>query len=130
MARWDNLDTELEIATTAPVNVGRLDWFEREMIELLLSWAPYGDPPEEECLPRFGKTVRQLKLHVYALARRPCRCDADALALLMRVAKLIGPIAPGRPPPTGPLRQPRAVSTEEISASAPPAAYRSATGRR
>lgn len=33
------------------VDLAVIDRFDRDIIELLLSWAPYGDPPEDECFP-------------------------------------------------------------------------------
>ena len=74
-----------------------LDAFECAMIQFLLSWAPYGDPPEEDCLPLFGKTVTALKAEVRALVRTPRRCSSRDRTLLMRVAMMLGP-APDQPP--------------------------------
>ena len=31
-----------------------VDRFDMEIVEFMLSWAPYGGPPEEECVPLFG----------------------------------------------------------------------------
>lgn len=33
---------------------GRLSPFDRDMAKLVISWAPYGGPPEHEVLPEFG----------------------------------------------------------------------------
>jgi hypothetical protein len=77
----------------APVDgfhAGDLDDFERAMIEMLLTWAPYGDPPEEDCLPLFGKTVVDLKAEVSAMVRWPRRCSASDRLLLTRVARVLG----------------------------------------
>jgi hypothetical protein len=71
-----------------------LDAFECAMIQFLLEWAPYGDPPEEDCLPLFGKTVPALKEEVRELVRIPRYCTAADRALLMRVARLLGAAAP------------------------------------
>lgn len=67
-----------------------LDAFECAMIRFVLSWAPYGDPPEEECMPLFGKTVSALKAEIRTLVRTPRRCSAENRALLNRVAHVIG----------------------------------------
>ncbi len=72
-----------------------LDAFECAMIQFLLSWAPYGDPPEEECLPLFGKTVPVLKEQLRELVRTPRCCSAKDRALLVRVARVLGPAVPG-----------------------------------
>ena len=66
-----------------------LDSFERAMIEFVLSWAPYGDPPEEDCLPLFGKTVPALKAEIRELVATPRCCSSDSRTLLMRVARVI-----------------------------------------
>jgi hypothetical protein len=71
-----------------------IDDFERAMIETLLAWAPYGDPPEEDCLPLFGKTVVELKREVRELVRWPRRCSAKDRLLLMRVARLLDSASP------------------------------------
>lgn len=70
-----------------------LDAFECAMIEYLLSWAPYGDPPEEDCLPLFGKTVSALKAEVGTLIRTPRCCSSSDRTLLMRAARALGPAA-------------------------------------
>jgi hypothetical protein len=83
---------------------GDLDDFERAMVEMLLAWAPYGDPPEEDCLPLFGKTVADLKAEVRELVRWRRRCSARDRFLLMRVAQVLGSVAPG--PSASPRNQP------------------------
>jgi hypothetical protein len=72
-----------------------LDAFECAMIEFLLSWAPYGDPPEEDCLPLFGKTLPALKAEIRTLVATPRCCSASDRTLLMRVARVLGPAAAG-----------------------------------
>ncbi len=43
------------------IPVGRvIDRFDMEIVEFVLCWAPYGGPPEDECMPRFGMTVDRL----------------------------------------------------------------------
>ena len=71
-----------------------LDAFERAMIEFVLSWAPYGDPPEEDCLPLFGKTVSALKAEIRDWVATPRCCSSDSRTLLMRVAAVIGSVDP------------------------------------
>lgn len=78
-----------------------LDAFECAMIQFLLSWAPYGDPPEEDCLPLFGKTVPALKAEVRELVRVPRRCSSKDRTLLMRVAMALGPAPDQRPASSG-----------------------------
>ena len=82
-------------ATSADEFVVRdLDAFECAMIQFLLSWAPYGDPPEEECLPLFGKTVPALKEEIRQLVRTPRCCTPADRTLLIRVARVLGPAVP------------------------------------
>ncbi len=83
------------IASAGDVVVRDLDAFECAMIRFLLSWAPYGDPPEEQCLPLFGKTVPALKEQVRELVRTPRCCSPGDRTLLMRVARVVGPAVPG-----------------------------------
>ena len=84
-------------AASAPIGfeVRDLDAFECAMIEFLLSWAPYGDPPEEDCLPLFGKTLPALKAEIWKLVRTPRCCSSKDRPLLMRVAQVLGTAAPG-----------------------------------
>lgn len=69
-----------------------LDRFDREIIELLLSWVPYGDPPDDELTVEFGMPLSHLKGR---LARRitETRIDENTdqydRTLLVRVAKLL-----------------------------------------
>jgi hypothetical protein len=72
-----------------------LDAFECAMIQFFLAWAPYGDPPEEDCLPLFGKTVSALKEEMRTLVATPRCCSPGDRALLMRVARVLGAAAPG-----------------------------------
>ena len=74
--------------------VRQLDAFECAKIRFLLSWAPYGDPPEEECLPLFGKTVTALKGEIRELVTTPRYCSSEDRALLMRVAEVLGNAMP------------------------------------
>ncbi|WP_329780481.1 hypothetical protein [[Mycobacterium] nativiensis] len=36
-----------------------MDQFDRQIVEYVRLWAPFGGPPEEEILPRFGLTIPQ-----------------------------------------------------------------------
>jgi hypothetical protein len=66
-----------------------LDAFECAKIEFVLSWAPYGDPPEEECLPLFGKTVSALKADILELVETPRCCSSRSRTLLMHAARIL-----------------------------------------
>lgn len=66
--------------------------FERAMIEMLLIWAPYGGPPEEDCLPTFGMTLGQVRNRVIGLIEMApqLRLKGEDCARLSRVAKHLG----------------------------------------
>lgn len=40
--------------------VESIDLFDRELLKFVLNWAPYGGPPDDEVLPRFGIHSDQL----------------------------------------------------------------------
>jgi len=98
-----------------------MDRFTREMIGLLLAWAPYGDPPEDETVPRFGLTSPQLKYRIAELISQSprLRLKVDDQTLLMRAAEILG-VAPAQPR----LRVPAVSDTPRHY---PPAAQQSAT---
>jgi hypothetical protein len=83
------------VASADEFVVPDLDAFECAMLQFLLSWAPYGDPPEEECLPLFGRTVPALKEQIRELMRTRRCCSSTDRTLLMRVARVLGPVLPG-----------------------------------
>lgn len=37
-----------------------MDWFDRRIVQYMLRWQPFGGPPEDEVLPRFGMSLPQL----------------------------------------------------------------------
>ncbi|WP_396910600.1 hypothetical protein [Mycolicibacterium sp.] len=47
---------------------GRLDEFDRDMLRFVVSWAPYGGPPDDEILPRFGILSYELTERIRELA--------------------------------------------------------------
>lgn len=38
-----------------------MDSFDRQIVQFIVRWAPFGGPPDEEVLPRFGLTPPQLR---------------------------------------------------------------------
>ena len=38
-----------------------MDSFDRQIVQFIVRWAPFGGPPDEEVLPRFGLTPAQLR---------------------------------------------------------------------
>lgn len=73
----------------------RLDRFDRDLLVFVLSWAPYGGPPENECFVEFGMNgdrVRERCMEVVCTARAAEFGDADS-SLLVRVSRLLlGPV--------------------------------------
>jgi len=45
-----------------------MDQFDRNLVEYVLSWAPFGGPPAEEILPRFGFPSDQLGKRIRDIA--------------------------------------------------------------
>jgi hypothetical protein len=41
-----------------------LDRFDLEIVEFMLSWAPYGGPPEEECMPLSRALLERADAHL------------------------------------------------------------------
>ncbi|WP_131722059.1 hypothetical protein [Mycolicibacterium obuense] len=73
----------------------RLDPFDREILDFVAMWAPYGGPPDEQCLPLFGLTPGQLRqrvLMLIAASRHRRYCPADCAAL-GRVSLVVGHVA-------------------------------------
>lgn len=81
-----------------------IDAFDRELVKFVVNWAPYGRPPEDEVLPRFGVSSDHLDQRVYdiaaaGLARNLC---IDDRVLLLRALALLGDV-----PGTAATPQPR-----------------------
>lgn len=47
-----------------------IDEFERELLVYVVAWAPYGGPPREEILPRFGILDGDLWVRVREISLR------------------------------------------------------------
>jgi hypothetical protein len=64
----------------------RIDAFERELIDYIVLWAPYGGPPADEILPRFGILNSQLPDRVLKIVSRTLHDALPAAdrALLIR----------------------------------------------
>lgn len=56
--------------TLEHVATARIDPFDRDILDAVLAWGPFGGPPDEECLPRFGLTACQLERRVKSLIER------------------------------------------------------------
>lgn len=38
-----------------------MDWYDRQIMQYVLRWIPFGGPPDDEMLPRFGLTPGQFR---------------------------------------------------------------------
>lgn len=47
-----------------------MDWFDRMIVQYMLRWQPFGGPPEDEVLPRFGMSLPQLRRRFNRIVRR------------------------------------------------------------
>lgn len=67
-----------------------IDQFDLEIVAFVSCWAPYGGPPEDECVPRFGMPLDRLLKRFCAIVRygRRGHLKPDELALLGRAAAL------------------------------------------
>jgi hypothetical protein len=65
-----------------------MDRFDREILEFVLAWAPYGGACNEEAFPEFGMSARELRNRfsqiLTATAGRPVRLSDDDRQLLDR----------------------------------------------
>jgi hypothetical protein len=78
----------------------QLDRFDRDLLAFMLSWAPYGGPPDSECFVEFGMNadrVRERCVEVVCAARAVDYGDTERSLLLRASRLLLGP--PARPAP-------------------------------
>jgi hypothetical protein len=104
----------------------QLDRFDRDLLTFMLSWAPYGGPPTDECFVEFGmdaERVRERCMQVVCTARPANFGDADRCLLLSASRLLLGP--PSRPAPRPVVRiLPKAVPRGRLMAAFVSHAYR------
>lgn len=75
---------------------GRIDAFERELIDYIVLWAPYGGPPADEILPRFGILNSELPDRVLEIVSRTLHDAlpaADRVLLIRALATVTRPRA-------------------------------------
>jgi hypothetical protein len=80
-----------------------IDAFDLEIVEFVWRWAPYGGPPEDECLPRFGMPADRLRARFREILRTGCRehlGDDDRMLVERAAASLptTPPTTPEEPP--------------------------------
>jgi hypothetical protein len=69
-----------------------LERFDRDLLTFVLNWAPYGGPPDDECLIQFGMSadrVRQ-RCHELICTARPHEYEAPESQLLLRASRAAG----------------------------------------
>ena len=69
----------------------KLDRFDRDLLTFMLSWAPYGGPPDSECFVEFGmnaERVLQRCMQVVSTTRA-VDCADDERELLLRTCRLL-----------------------------------------
>src|SRR5690242_18544761 len=69
----------------------QLDRFDRDLLSFMVSWAPYGGPPDNECFVEFGMSadrVRERCVHVVSTARA-ADCADEERELLLRTCRLL-----------------------------------------
>jgi hypothetical protein len=88
-----------------------VDWFDRQILQYVLRWAPFGKPPEEDVYPNFGMNIYQLTDRfadiVKTMNSRKHQLDPNDTDLLAKARS--HPMARPRPRETTP--NPRALHT-------------------
>jgi hypothetical protein len=66
-----------------------LERFDRDLLTFVLSWAPYGGPPEDECLIQFGMSANRVRQRCHELicTARPHDYEAPESQLLLRASR-------------------------------------------
>jgi hypothetical protein len=79
----------------------KLERFDRDLLTFVLSWAPYGGPPDDECLIQFGMSAKRVRRRCRELicTARPHEYEAPETQLLLRVSRAAG--VDRRPTPNG-----------------------------
>jgi hypothetical protein len=70
----------------------KLERFDRDLLTFVLSWAPYGGPPDDECLIQFGMSAKRVRRRCHELIcrARPHEYEAPETQLLLRVSRAAG----------------------------------------
>ena len=80
-----------------------MDWFDRQILQYVLWWAPFGPPPDDDVFPKFGLDSCQLATRVTDilkdLTRREHQLNLADTALLARARShhLVADKQPRRP---------------------------------
>jgi hypothetical protein len=68
-----------------------LDRFDRDLLSFMVSWAPYGGPPDNECFVEFGMSAEEIHqrcVHVVSTTRA-ADCSDPERDLLLRTCRLL-----------------------------------------
>jgi hypothetical protein len=70
----------------------KLERFDRDLLTFVLSWAPYGGPPDDECLIQFGMSAKRVRRRCHELicTAKPHEYEAPESQLLLRVSRAAG----------------------------------------
>lgn len=70
-----------------------MDWFDRQIVQFVVLWAPFGGPPAEDVLPRFGLTpthlTRRFAQIITNLDGADDVLDDDDAQLIVRARRLL-----------------------------------------
>ncbi|CAJ1501080.1 hypothetical protein [[Mycobacterium] burgundiense] len=98
----DQSTTRAGVRSLAPPGgaIPRVDQIDWEILEFVVSWAPFGGPDPEEALPRFGMTCEQLSQRFAQIVAEAgpfeARLDRPRRALLRRARQLLDSSSGGR----------------------------------
>ena len=69
----------------------QLDRFDRDLLVFILSWAPYGGPPDNECFVEFGMSAERVRERCVQVVSttRAVDCGDEERELLLRTCKLL-----------------------------------------
>jgi hypothetical protein len=69
----------------------RLDEYERDILRYVLCWAPYGGPPVDDIMPRFGISSRELRPRIrdIAFCALVGRLEPEDHSLILQVLELL-----------------------------------------
>jgi hypothetical protein len=70
----------------------KLERFDRDLLTFVLSWAPYGGPPEDECLIQFGMSANRVRQRCHELicTASPHDYGPPEFQLLLRASRATG----------------------------------------
>jgi hypothetical protein len=75
-----------------------MEWFDRKIVEYVITWVPYGPLRDEEVFPEFGMGVRKLCSRFNAIVAKLAAAAADLdevdRTLMIRARELALPLRP------------------------------------